>query len=70
MTETDANDEEAVYRVVMNHERQYSIWPVHRRLAPGWTDQGFQGTKPECLERISELWTDMRPWSLRQQLDA
>ncbi|GII66108.1 antibiotic synthesis protein MbtH [Sphaerisporangium krabiense] len=62
--------EAAAYRVVMNHERQYSIWPVHRVLAPGWTDQGVRGTKEECLRHIDEVWTDMRPWSLRQRLEA
>lgn len=59
-----------LYKVVLNHEEQYSIWPVMRENAPGWTDAGKSGTKEECLAYIKEVWTDMRPLSLRQQMDA
>lgn len=57
------------YRVVVNHEQQYSIWFAERDLPPGWSDVGTQGTKEECLAAIKEMWTDMRPLSLRQQMD-
>lgn len=59
-----------LYKVVVNHEEQYSIWPVIRENAPGWRDAGKSGTKEECLAYIKEVWTDMRPLSLRQQMDA
>jgi len=55
-----------VYKVVMNHEEQYSIWPSHRENARGWKDAGKSGTKQECLEYITEVWTDMRPLSRRK----
>jgi len=61
----DTENYEQLYRVVINHEEQYSIWPVDRENAPGWRDVGPSGTKEECLAYIEEVWTDMRPLSLR-----
>ncbi|HEY2390709.1 MAG TPA: MbtH family protein [Candidatus Angelobacter sp.] len=58
------------YKVVINHEEQYSIWPAHRANARGWHDTGKTGTKEECLSFVKEVWTDMRPLSLRRQQDA
>lgn len=57
------------YKVVVNHEEQYSIWPADRENALGWKDAGKQGNKDECLAYIKEVWTDMRPLSLRQKMD-
>jgi MbtH protein len=58
------------YKVVVNHEEQYSIWPADRENALGWNDAGKSGTKAECLAFIKEVWTDMRPLSLRRQMDS
>ena len=58
------------YRVVVNDEEQYSIWPADRRLPSGWNDAGKEGSKSECLDHISTIWTDMRPLSLRKHLEA
>ena len=66
----DEEDDTTVYKVVVNHEEQYSIWPVDRDNAPGWGDVGRSGTKTECLAYIREVWTDMRPLSLRRRMDA
>jgi MbtH protein len=57
--------DDQVYFVVYNDEKQYSIWLVNRELPGGWHTAGKQGTKEECLEYIKEVWTDMRPLSLR-----
>ena len=57
------------YKVVVNHEEQYSIWPADRENAPGWKDAGKSGTKAECLEHIKQVWTDMRPLSLRKKME-
>ncbi|GAA1983408.1 MbtH family protein [Catenulispora subtropica] len=51
--------------VVLNDEEQYSIWPADRPVPSGWRDAGFEGDKEACLARIAELWTDMRPLSVR-----
>jgi len=59
----------ATYRVVINGEHQYSIWPSDRSLPSGWRDTGRNGTKDECLAYIQEVWTDKRPSSQRGQID-
>ena len=58
------------YKVVLNHEEQYSIWPQERANPAGWRDAGKSGTREECLAYIGEVWTDMRPLSVRQSLKA
>lgn len=58
-----------IYRVVVNHEEQYSIWPATRDNPTGWRDVGMSGTKDACLIHINEVWTDMRPLSLRKIMD-
>lgn len=55
--------------VVVNDEEQYSIWPIDRDLPLGWKSTGKQGTKEECLNYIEEIWTDMRPLSLRKKME-
>lgn len=54
------------YKVVVNHEGQYSLWFAGRENPAGWSDAGREGTKEECLAFVEEVWTDMRPLSLRQ----
>lgn len=69
MSSTGAEDT-TIYKVVVNHEEQYSIWPADRENALGWRDEGKSGLKSECLAYIKEVWTDMRPLSLRKQMEA
>lgn len=66
------NDQEdtTIYKVVVNHEEQFSIWPNHRDNPLGWFDAGKNGSKAECLAFIKDVWTDMRPLSLRKQMEA
>lgn len=61
------NEVQVLYKVVRNHEEQYSIWPADRDNPLGWTDAGPSGSKAECLAFIKEVWMDMRPLSLRQR---
>ncbi|HEX4061734.1 MAG TPA: MbtH family NRPS accessory protein [Streptosporangiaceae bacterium] len=61
-------DDTQPYVVVLNDEEQYSIWPDGLDLPPGWRDGGFTGPKADCLAHIDEVWTDMRPLSLRRAL--
>jgi MbtH protein len=58
-----------IYQAVVNHEEQYSIWPLDRDLPLGWRSAGKTGLKEECLAYIQEVWTDMRPLSLRRQME-
>lgn len=62
-------DNTMIYKVVVNHEEQYSIWPTEREVPAGWREDGKSGTKEECLEYIKEVWTDMRPLSLRRKME-
>jgi MbtH protein len=63
------NDSDETWRVVLNHEEQYSIWPVDRELPAGWRDEGKRGSREECLAHIEVVWTDMRPLSVRKALE-
>lgn len=62
-------EDRTVHEVVINHEGQYSIWPAERDAPAGWTAAGKAGTKAECLAYISEVWIDVRPRSVRKQID-
>ncbi|WP_406095417.1 MbtH family protein [Streptomyces sp. NBC_01013] len=62
--------DDRTYRVVRNDEDQYSIWWAERDLPAGWTAEGTEGTREQCLSRIAEVWTDMRPRSLRERMEA
>lgn len=62
-------DNEVRYIVVVNHEEQYSIWFEDRELPLGWNEAGKSGSKEECLAYIKEVWTDMRPLSLRKEME-
>jgi MbtH protein len=67
---SESTQQERSYRVVVNHEEQYSIWPTDQEIPAGWRPEGTSGTKAGCLERIEQVWTDMRPRSLRESIDA
>jgi MbtH protein len=64
------DDETTTYRVVRNHEEQYSIWPDDLAIPLGWEEAGPRGPKAECLAYIEQVWTDMRPLSLRVRMAA
>lgn len=62
-------EDTTIYKAVVNHEEQYSIWPADRQNPLGWHDAGMSGTKAACLEYIKQVWTDMRPLSLRSRME-
>jgi len=63
------DDDSVIYKVVINHEEQYSIWPADKENPLGWTSVGTSGKRQECLDYIEKVWTDMRPLSLRKQME-
>lgn len=65
----DEQEDTTIYTVVVNHEEQYSIWPAQREIPPGWQEVGKTGAKADCLDYIKEVWTDMRPLSLRKKME-
>ena len=67
MNRADANAE--IFRDVINHEEQYSIWPAARQNPLGWRDVGKSGSRDDCLTYINDVWTDMRPLSVRKTMD-
>lgn len=67
---SEQDEDSTRYKVVINHEEQYSIWFEHRDPPAGWNTVGVSGTKAECLKHIATVWTDMRPKSLRLAMDS
>jgi len=65
----EEQEDTTLYNVVVNHEEQYSIWPADQNAPLGWQEVGKSGLKAECLAYIQEVWTDMRPLSLRKQME-
>lgn len=66
---SDNSGDTMIYKVVLNHEEQYSIWPDGKENALGWKDAGKWGSKQECLDYIERVWTNMRPWSMRRRME-
>jgi len=65
----DGEEDTTTYKVVVNQEEQYSSWPAEKKNPLGWTDTGKVGPKTECLAYIKTVWTDMRPLTLRKEMD-
>lgn len=65
-----ADGHEAQFKVVVNDEEQYSVWPAARPNPAGWSDEGTSGSKQDCVEHIDQVWTDLRPRSLRDRMAA
>jgi MbtH protein len=63
-------EDTTIYNVVIDEEERYSIYPDYRAIPPGWKAVGKSGLKSECLAYIKEVWTDMRPLSLRRQMET
>ncbi len=63
-------DDDATYKVLRNDEEQYSLWLVDLDVPAGWYEVGKEGSKEECSAYVDEVWTDMRPRSLREQMDG
>jgi MbtH protein len=64
----EEDEDLTTYAVVVNDEEQYSIWLADRDLPAGWRAEGTEGTKADCLAHIGQVWTDMRPLSLRRSM--
>ena len=63
-------DDDGMYQVLVNDEEQYSLWPADLEVPAGWRPDGTVGTKDECSAHVDEVWQDMRPRSLREQMAA
>lgn len=65
----EEQEDDTIYVVVVNEEEQYSIWPEYKEIPAGWRAAGASGPKQTCLDYIREVWTDMRPLSLRRRME-
>jgi MbtH protein len=65
----DEEDDRRTYIVLINHEEQYSLWPQGKKIPDGWRAVGKEGSREECSKYVDEVWTDMRPLSLRKQME-
>ena len=63
------DDENAEFLALMNEEEQHSLWPAAKPIPAGWVEKS-RGTRTACLEYIEKSWTDMRPLSLRKEMDS
>ncbi len=70
MSTQDESAQDRAFKVLVNHEEQYSLWREDWPSPRGWTDTGKNGTREECLEYVNQVWTDMRPLSLRKKMEA
>jgi MbtH protein len=66
---SEQSEDTTLYQVVINENEQYSLLPAARAVPQGWKAAGKQGTKSECLDYIHEIWSDMRPRTLRDSMD-
>ena len=64
----DTDEDTRAYVVLMNDEEQYSLWLKSNPVPAGWRAVGFEGSKQECSHYVDEVWTDMRPLSLRRRM--
>jgi MbtH protein len=63
-------DEDVKYQVLINDEEQYSLWVADQDVPAGWRSTGTEGSKQDCVSYVDEVWTDMRPRSLRERMAA
>ncbi|OXS36795.1 MbtH family protein [Streptomyces sp. XY006] len=62
------DDDSGVFRVLVNDEGQYSLWPDFAPVPAGWDSVHGPDTRATCLEHIERHWTDMRPPSLAEAM--
>jgi MbtH protein len=63
------DDETASYHVLINGERQYSLWPAFADVPAGWTVVLRDVSRAAALDHVERTWTDMRPASLADAMD-
>ncbi|MFD9739334.1 MbtH family protein [Umezawaea sp. NPDC059074] len=61
-------DDNSVNQVLVNEEGQYSLWPMDKEVPAGWASTGKSGSRQFCMDYVDQVWTDMRPRKLREQM--
>ncbi|MCX4446061.1 MbtH family protein [Streptomyces sp. NPDC087866] len=70
MTTNPFENDDARYLVLVNEENQHSLWPAFAEVPAGWTVAHGEDSRQACLDHINSHWTDMRPKSLADAMDA
>ena len=65
----DKEEDTREYQVLVNSEEQYSLWLAGQAIPNGWRQVGPKGQKQVCLDYVKEVWTDMRPLSVRKAME-
>ncbi|MFD7495494.1 MbtH family protein [Streptomyces sp. NPDC059832] len=63
-------DENGSYLVLVNDEGQHSLWPAFAEVPAGWTVAKGEDSREACLAFVNENWTDLRPRSLVEAMEA
>ena len=63
-------DPDGRYLVLVNHEDQHSLWPSFMDVPAGWTVAFGEESRTACLDYVERTWTDLRPRTLRERMDA
>ena len=64
----DLSNENQCFQVIISHDGYYSLWCCDEAIPLYWNSTGKEGTKQDCLNYIDEVWSDMRPLSLRKKI--
>lgn len=67
-SDAGSDEVERLFVVLINHEEQYSLWPLGKDIPAGWSTTGQEGTRAQCAQYVDTVWVDMRPLSLRKGL--
>ncbi|NLU65620.1 MbtH family protein [Rhodococcus sp. HNM0563] len=70
MTTNPFDDTTGRFFVVANDEGQHSLWPTFASVPSGWQVVFGEASHADCLDYVERNWTDMRPRSLRQAMNA
>lgn len=70
MSTNPFDDEDGRFYVLVNDEDQHSLWPTFADVPEGWRVVFGEDSRAACLEYVEKNWTDMRPRSLREAMEA
>ncbi|MEW2419099.1 MbtH family protein [Streptomyces nigra] len=69
MSTNPFDDDENRFLVLVNDERQHSLWPSFAEVPGGWVVAFGEDSRQACLDYVDAHWTDLRPRSLARTQD-
>ncbi|WP_405802793.1 MbtH family protein [Streptomyces sp. NBC_01187] len=70
MSSNPFEDPDGTYLVLVNDERQHSLWPSFVEVPAGWQTVLGETSRDAALEYIDTHWTDLRPQSLVRAMES